>query len=88
MLDVRTHSLNRKSILMEYLALVSIYEELSKSYRYLSPSEAFRFQGFTNSFKLSPDVSKSALLKQAGNSMTYNVIHSVIDSVLKTGIKF
>ena len=53
--------------------------------RKLTPRETFRFQGFTDDFKL-PDLANSHLYKQAGNSVVVPVIERIarnIDKAIK-----
>lgn len=58
----------RKDNLINTITTVSkdsfVYDKLSKTYRYFTPREAFKFQGFPEEFKLSNEVPKSSLLKQ------------------------
>lgn len=49
--------------------------------RRLTPRECFRLQGFPDSFKFV--VSELQLYKQAGNSITVNVIQEVINNIIK-----
>ena len=51
--------------------------------RKLSPKECFNFQGFPKSFKL-PDIAKSHLYKQAGNSVTFPVVKEIAKEIKKT----
>lgn len=51
--------------------------------RKLTPRECFNFQGFPSSFVLPTGLSNSALYKQAGNSVTVPLIHSLALQILK-----
>lgn len=57
----------------------SIY--IQEKIRRLTPLECFRLQGFPDDFK--KVVSDTQLYKQAGNSITVNVIQKVIENILK-----
>ena len=48
--------------------------------RKLTPRECFRLQGFPDSYKL-PNISKSALYKQAGNSVSTTVIARIAEKM-------
>jgi DNA (cytosine-5-)-methyltransferase len=48
--------------------------------RKLTPRECFRIQGFPDTYKL-PDISKSALYKQAGNSVSTTVIERIANEI-------
>jgi|TARA_Y100000310_G_C20686069_1_gene819084 DNA (cytosine-5)-methyltransferase 1 len=50
-------------------------------FRKLTPRECFRFQGYSDSFKLPKDVSTSQLYKQAGNSVTVPLIERLASRV-------
>jgi site-specific DNA-cytosine methylase len=56
--------------------------ERSFRIRKLTPLEAFRLQGFDDSF-VKP-VSNSQLYKQAGNTISVNVIQAILKNLLKT----
>lgn len=51
-----------------------------KGIRKLTPRECFRLQGFPDSYKL-PNISKSALYKQAGNSVSTTVIARIAEKM-------
>lgn len=51
-----------------------------KGIRKLTPKECFRLQGFPSNFLL-PNLSDSALYKQAGNSVTVTVIESIAKEI-------
>lgn len=53
-----------------------------KGIRKLTPRECFRLQGFPDSFKL-PNISDSALYKQAGNSVTVPVISQIAEKMMR-----
>ncbi|WP_334302904.1 DNA cytosine methyltransferase [Mycoplasmopsis bovis] len=48
--------------------------------RKLTPRECFNFQGFPSSFKL-PNIVKSQLYKQAGNSVVVPVIRRIEEKI-------
>lgn len=52
--------------------------------RKLTPRECFNFQGYPKSFKLPRNVPNSQLYKQAGNTVTVDVIKVLAKSILKT----
>jgi DNA (cytosine-5)-methyltransferase 1 len=54
----------------------------SKGIRKLTPLECFRIQGFPKNYVL-PNISDSALYKQAGNSVSVPVIESVAKQMMK-----
>ncbi len=51
-----------------------------KGIRKLTPRECFSLQGFPKSYKL-PDIADSYLYKQAGNSVSVNVVSRVADQI-------
>ncbi len=51
-----------------------------KGIRKLTPRECFNFQGFPSSFKL-PNIVKSQLYKQAGNSVVVPVIRRIAEKI-------
>ena len=53
-----------------------------KGIRKLTPRECFRIQGFPDNYKL-PNISDSALYKQAGNSVSVPVIERIASQMLK-----
>jgi DNA (cytosine-5)-methyltransferase 1 len=53
-----------------------------KGVRKLTPLECFRIQGFPKDYKL-PNISDSALYKQAGNSVSVPVVESVAKQMMK-----
>lgn len=53
-----------------------------KGIRKLTPRECFRIQGFPDSYKL-PNISDSALYKQAGNSVSVPVIERIAEQMTK-----
>lgn len=54
-----------------------------KDIRKLTPRECFRFQGFPDSYKLPENLPKSALYKQAGNSVSVPVINAIAKNIKK-----
>lgn len=48
--------------------------------RKLTPRECFNFQGFNNEFKL-PNIARSHLYKQAGNSVTVSVVNRIAEEI-------
>jgi DNA (cytosine-5)-methyltransferase 1 len=50
--------------------------------RKLTPRECFTLQGFPNNFKL-PDINDSQLYKQAGNSVSIEVVQRIASSIYK-----
>ena len=50
--------------------------------RKLSPKECFLFQGFPENFQL-PDMAKSHLYKQAGNSVVVPVVRRIAEEIKK-----
>lgn len=54
-------------------------------FRKLTPRECFNFQGFPKSYKLPSDVANSQLYKQAGNSVTVELI-SVLAKLIKQAL--
>ena len=55
----------------------------SKDIRKLTPRECFRLQGFPESFKFPEKMPKSALYKQAGNSVSVPVIERIAINIKK-----
>ncbi len=53
-----------------------------KGIRKLTPRECFRIQGFPDSYKL-PNISDSALYKQAGNSVSVPVIARIAEQIIR-----
>lgn len=53
-----------------------------KGIRKLTPRECFRLQGFPDTYKL-PNISDSALYKQAGNSVSVPVIARIAEQMMK-----
>ena len=53
-----------------------------KGFRKLTPRECFNLQGFPSSFKL-PNLSDAKLYKQAGNSVSINVIEQITNCLEK-----
>jgi DNA (cytosine-5)-methyltransferase 1 len=53
-----------------------------KGIRKLTPLECFRIQGFSKDYKL-PNISDSALYKQAGNSVSVPVVEAVAKQMMK-----
>jgi len=51
-------------------------------FRKLTPRECFRFQGFTDSYKL-PNIANRHLYKQSGNSVSVSVISKIAKEILK-----
>ena len=51
--------------------------------RKLTPSEAFKFQGFPVNFILPEDLANSHLYKQAGNSVSVPVITRIAENIIK-----
>ncbi|WP_304937784.1 DNA cytosine methyltransferase, partial [Dubosiella newyorkensis] len=51
--------------------------------RKLTPNECFKLQGFPDNFNLPPKMAKSALYKQAGNSVSVTVIQRIAEQILK-----
>ena len=51
-------------------------------FRKLTPRECFRFQGFTDSYKL-PNIANRHLYKQSGNSVSVSVISKIAKAILK-----
>lgn len=54
-----------------------------KRYRKLTPKECFNFQGFPKSYKLPYKLSKGELYKQAGNSVTVELIKLLAENIYK-----
>ncbi len=54
-----------------------------KDIRKLTPRECFRLQSFKDSFKLPDNISKSALYKQAGNSVSITVIERIAQKIFE-----
>lgn len=54
-----------------------------KGIRKLTPLECFRIQGFPKDYKL-PNISDSALYKQAGNSVSVPVIETIANQMMKS----
>ena len=52
-------------------------------FRKLTPRECFNFQGFPKSFKLPNKLSNSDLYKQAGNSVTVELIEKLAKDIYK-----
>lgn len=52
-----------------------------KDIRKLTPRECLRFQGFPNSFRIPEELPKSALYKQAGNSVSVPVIKAISSNI-------
>lgn len=52
-----------------------------KGIRKLTPRECFRLQGFPDDYVL-PDIADSHLYKQAGNSVTVNVIQRIAENII------
>ena len=52
-------------------------------YRKLTPKETFNLQGFPKNYKL-PDIAKSHLYKQAGNSVVVPVITRIAENIMKS----
>lgn len=52
-------------------------------YRKLTPKETFNLQGFPKNYKL-PDIAKSHLYKQAGNSVVVPVITRIAKNIMKS----
>ena len=52
-------------------------------FRKLTPRECFNFQGFPKSFKLPNNLSNSDLYKQAGNSVTVELIAKLAKDIYK-----
>jgi len=55
---------------------------LTNKKRFLTPRECLRLQGFPNQFKIV--VSKNKAFKQAGNSMSVNVISFILKNIIKS----
>lgn len=55
----------------------------NKDIRKLTPRECFRFQGFSDEFKLPKKMSRGALYKQAGNSVSTVVIERIANNIMK-----
>ena len=53
-----------------------------KGIRKLTPRECFRLQGFPDSYEL-PNISDSALYKQAGNSVSVPVIARIAEQMMR-----
>ena len=53
-----------------------------KGIRKLSPKECFLFQGFPEDFQL-PEMAKSHLYKQAGNSVVVPVVRRIAEEIKK-----
>ena len=51
-------------------------------FRKLTPRECFNFQGFPKGYKFPKDIANSQLYKQAGNSVTVEVI-SLLAGLIK-----
>ena len=51
--------------------------------RKLTPRECFNFQSYSNNFKL-PNISDSHLYKQAGNSITVNVVKRIAENIIES----
>jgi DNA (cytosine-5)-methyltransferase 1 len=54
-------------------------------FRKLTPRECFNFQGFPRDYKLPKNVANSQLYKQAGNSVTVEMI-SVLAKLIKQAL--
>ncbi len=52
-----------------------------KGIRKLTPQECIRFQGFNQTFKFPSDLARSHQYKQAGNSVTVNVIEAIAKNI-------
>ena len=50
--------------------------------RKLTPRECFNLQGYPNNYKL-PEIAKSALYKQAGNSVVVSVVYRIANEIAK-----
>lgn len=59
------------------------YIDNKKRYRKLTPKECFNFQGFPKSYKLPEKISKGELYKQAGNSVTVELIKLLAQNIYK-----
>jgi len=55
----------------------------NKGIRKLTPRECFRFQGFPDQFVLPPDMARSHLYKQAGNSVSVPVIQRIAECMMR-----
>ena len=55
---------------------IVLVNKKNKRYRKLTPEECFRLQGFKK-IKFSKDVANSQLYKQAGNSVTVDLIEKI-----------
>jgi hypothetical protein len=63
------------------MMLLGIRRKSSK-FRNITPREAFRFQGFPDSFILPPELSNSALYHQAGNSVVVPVVRRIAERII------
>lgn len=66
------------TLLASYMQPTLIFT--SKGIRGITPREAFRLQGFPESFKL-PDLPDKVLMHQAGNSVSVPVIHAIAQRI-------
>lgn len=55
-------------------------------FRKLTPRECFNLQGFPKGYKFPPDVAMSQLYKQAGNSVTVEMI-GVLAKLIKEALE-
>ncbi len=81
-----TGAIGRAGSSSEYLSSCSAVSSNTKRIRRLTPLECFRLQGFPDKFyyKCKEDgLSDTQLYKQAGNSMTVDVMYYLIKEILK-----
>ena len=57
-------------------------------FRKLTPRECFRLQGFDDSFIFAEKMSDTQLYKQAGNSMSRNILDMLFTQVLTAYLKY
>ena len=63
---------------------VNNYVTTNGRIRALDPRESLRLMGFPDTFKIT--VSKAQSYKQSGNSIVVDVLMSLLDSIIETGV--